>query len=88
MENLEKYQNERTWKSKQSEMQHLKPTLIPVIVGALGKLKKAAKEYLQQIPVKTCQAEIQKTVLTSTAHVLRKALPIQISNKICVGYIY
>lgn len=57
-------------------------------MGALGKLKKAAKEYLQQIPVKTCQAEIQKTILTSTAHVLRKALPIQISNKICVGYIY
>ena len=29
---------------------HLKPKLIPVVVGALGTIKKGTEEYLQQIP--------------------------------------
>ena len=33
-------------------MWHLKPTLIPVVMGALGTVKKGTNEYSQQIPGK------------------------------------
>ena len=57
-------------------MWHLKPKLIPVVVGALGTVKKGTNKYLEQIPGKPSLTEIQKIVLTSTAHILRKALSI------------
>ena len=57
-------------------MWHLKPTLILVTVRALGTLKKDTNEYLQQIPIKPNLTEMQKIVLTITAHILRKALPL------------
>lgn len=57
-------------------MWHLKPTLIPIVVGALGTIKKGTNEYLNKIPGKPSLTEIQKIVLTSTAHILRKALSI------------
>ena len=61
---------------KIERMWQLKPTLIPVVVGALGIVQKGTNQYLQQIPGKPSLTEIQKIVLTSTTHVLRKALPI------------
>ena len=57
-------------------MWHLKLTLIPAVLGAFGTLKKGTNEYLQQIPEKPSLTEIQKIVLTSTTHILRKALSI------------
>ena len=57
-------------------MLHLKPTLVPVIVGALGTVKKGTNEYLQHILGKPSLTEIQKIVLTSTAHILGKVLSI------------
>ena len=54
----------------------LKPTLRLAVVGALGTVKKGTYEYLQQNPGKPSVTEIQKILLTSTAHILRKALPI------------
>ena len=69
-------------------MWHLKPTLTPVVVEALGTVKKGTNKYLQQIPGKPSLTEIQKIVVTSTAHILRKGLSIQINNKICADHIY
>ena len=43
-------------------------------MGALCTVKKGANEYLQQIPGKPSLTEMQKVVLTSAAHILRKAL--------------
>ena len=57
-------------------MWHLKPTLIPVNVGAHGTVKKGTDKYLQQIPGKPSLTEIQKIILTSTAHIPRNALSI------------
>ena len=54
----------------------LKLTLIPVVVGALGTVKKGTNEYIQQFPGNPSLTEIQKTVLTGTAYMLRKALSI------------
>ena len=56
-------------------MWHLKPTLIPVVVGALGTVK-GTNEYLQQITGKSSLTEIQTIALTSTAYILRKGLSI------------
>ena len=56
-------------------MWHLKPTLIPVVVEALATVKEGTKRVFTTNPW-TNLTEIQQIVLTSTAHVLRKALPI------------
>ena len=53
-------------------MWHLKPTLIPIVEGAIGRVKTGTNKYLQQIPGKPSLTEIQKIVLTSAAHILRK----------------
>ena len=46
-------------------MWHLKPTLTPVVMGALSAVQKGANEYLEQIPGKPSLTEIQKILLTS-----------------------
>ena len=47
-----------------------------IIFGALGLVKKGTAKHLEKIPGKQNLAEIQKIVLTSTAHILRKVLSI------------
>jgi len=59
-----------------NKMWHLKTKTVPVIVGALGMIKKDTQKHLQRIPGKLNLSEIQKIVLTSTAHILRRALSI------------
>uniref|UniRef100_A0A0L8HZU7 Uncharacterized protein n=1 Tax=Octopus bimaculoides TaxID=37653 RepID=A0A0L8HZU7_OCTBM len=60
-----------------SKMWNLKTKTIPVVIGALGMIAKWADCYLAQIPGNPKMAEIQKIVLTGTAHILRKILPMQ-----------
>ena len=50
--------------------------MIPVVVRALGTVKKGTDKYLQQIPGKPSLTEIQKIALITTAHILRKTLSI------------
>ena len=52
----------------------LKTTVVPVIVGALGVIKKSTEGHIGKIPGQPLLQEIQKIVLTSTAHILRKTL--------------
>ena len=56
------------------KMWHLKTTVVPVIVGALGVVKKSLQEHIDKIPGQPLLQEIQKIVLTSTSHILRKTL--------------
>ena len=58
------------------KMWQLKTTTIPVVVGALGLIKKGTIDYLKKIPGEPSLSEIQKIVLNSTAHILRRALSI------------
>ena len=58
------------------KMWRLKTTMVPVIIGALGMVKKGTEKHLQKIPGGHKLKEVQKIVLTSTAHILRKALSI------------
>ena len=55
-------------------MWQLKTSIITIAVGALGLVKKRTEKNLEKIPGKQNLAEIQKIVLTSTAHVIGKAL--------------
>ena len=55
-------------------MWHMKVKSIPVVVGALGVIKKGTKDHLNGIPGNLSFQEAEKIVLTSTALVLRRAL--------------
>ena len=47
----------------------MKTKNIPVIVGALGMIKKGSQKYVNEIPGNLSLAEIQKIVLNSMAHI-------------------
>ena len=61
---------------KIEKMWHMKTKTVPVIIGALGMIKKGCQSHLDNIPRNPSLQEIQKIVLTSTAHILRRALSI------------
>ena len=52
----------------------MKTVTIPVVVGTLGMIKKGTGKHLEQIPGSPKLAEMQKIVLTGTAHTLTKTL--------------
>ena len=58
-----------------TKMWKLKTKTIPVVIGALGMIKKGTQNFIDQIPGKPPLQEMQKIVLTCTAHILRKVLP-------------
>ena len=52
----------------------MKVVNIPVIIGALGLVKKGMEKNIKNIPGAITIELCQKTVLLRTAHILRKAL--------------
>ena len=74
---LEEFQKLSKYKNLESEvtkMWKLKTKTIPVVIGALGMIKKGTQNFIDQIPGKPSLQEMQKIVLTSIAHILRKVL--------------
>ena len=61
-------------KIKVTKMWKLKTKTIPVVVGALGMIKKGTQNFMDQILGKPSLQEMQKVVLTSTYHISRKVL--------------
>ena len=59
---------------KVTKMWELKTKTIPVVIGALGMIKRDTQNFIEQIPGKSTLQEMQKIVLTNTAHILRKWL--------------
>jgi len=55
----------------------VKTTTIPVVIGALGLIKKWMDKYIQNVPSDTKIQELQKITLLGTSHILRKALSIK-----------
>ena len=55
-------------------MWYLKIKTLPVVFAALGLIKKDTDKFLEQIQGNPRLKEIQKMVLKSTAHILRRAL--------------
>ena len=60
-----------------TKMWKMKTKTIPVIVGALGMIKKQLQKYVNQIPGNLSLAEIQKIVLNSTDHILKRTLSLK-----------
>ena len=50
----------------------LKTEAVPVVIGALGRVKKGLGEYVEKIPGNINIEELQKISLLGTAHILRK----------------
>ena len=57
-----------------AKMWHMKTRVIPVVIGALGMIKKGTSDLIKQVPGNLDINEIQKITLTGTAHILRRAL--------------
>ena len=70
-EELSKYKDLQI---KVERMWQLKTSITPIVVGALGLVRKGTVKHLEKIPGKQNLAEMPKIVLTSTAHILRKVL--------------
>ena len=55
---------------------HMKTVTIPVVIGALGMIKKSTEKHLEKIPGSQNLGEMQKITLSGTTHILRKTLSI------------
>ena len=55
-------------------MWNLKCTILPVIIGATGIVKKSLKKNLETIPGKHSIDSLQKTAILGTSHIIRKVL--------------
>ena len=55
-----------------AKMWKMKTKTMRVIVGPLGMIKEGTQKYVNEIPGNLFLAEIQKIVLSSTAHTLRR----------------
>ena len=69
---INKYQDlkndlKRTWSLKEI-------SIIPVVVGATGVIKKNLKEYLKSIPGNPSVYEVQTSAITGTVAILKRAL--------------
>ena len=58
------------------KMWNLKTITVPVVIGALGMIRKGTQDFIDKVPGEHNLQQIQKIVLTSTAHILRKVLSI------------
>ena len=74
---LKKYGKFSKYKDLEIEIQkmwHLKTTVIPVVIGVLGMIKRKSEDRIKQIPGNPRLHKMQKIVLNGTAHLLRRVL--------------
>lgn len=72
-------ENEKLNKYKDLEIEiqrmwHTKAKTVPIVIGALGVIRKGIEKYLEQIPGQPDLRELQKIAIMGTAHILRKIL--------------
>ena len=76
---LKEIEKKREYKDLELEIQrmwHMKTVLIPVVVGALGKVKKGMEENIKTVSERATVTEIQKICLLGSARILRKVLSV------------
>ena len=71
---LEKISKYKDLEIEIAKLQKMKTKTIPVIVEALGMIKKGTQKYANEIPGNLSLTEIQIIVLNSTAHILRRTI--------------
>jgi len=59
---------------KVSRMWKVRTKIVPVIIGALGTIKKGLDQNLQVLPGHLSAIELQKIAQMSTAHIIHKVL--------------
>ena len=74
VEKLSKYKDLEIEVTKMWEM---KTSTVPIVVGALGLIKKGLEKYAKQIPGQIQIVELQKIALLGSAHILRRTLSIK-----------
>ena len=74
VENLSKYKNLYIEVTK---MWQMKTTTAPIVVGALGLIKRGLEKYIRQFPGHIRIEELQKIALLGSAHILRRMLSIK-----------
>jgi hypothetical protein len=57
-----------------SRMWEVRTRVVPVIIGALGSIKKGLDQNLQLLPGQPSAMELPKITLMSTASIIRKVL--------------
>jgi len=71
---IEKLSKYKDMEIKVSRMWKERRKIVPVVTGALGKIKKGLDKNLQLLPGHPSAREIQKITLMSTVHIIRKVL--------------
>ena len=74
---LKEYEKVSKYKDLAIEIQkmwHLKTTVIPVVIGGLGMIKRKSEDHIKKITGNPCLQELQKIVLNGTAHLLQRVL--------------
>ena len=74
---LKEMEKESKYKDLELEidrMWHMKTEEIPVVVGALGTLKKGMVESIKKVSERATLTEIQNICMLGTARILRKVL--------------
>ena len=61
---------------EKQRMWHMKTKVIPVVVGALGTVKKGMVENIKKVSERATVTEIQKICMLGSARILRKVLSI------------
>ena len=54
----------------------MKTEVVPVVVGALGKVKKGMLENIKKVSERATMTEIQKICMLGSARILRKELSV------------
>ena len=60
-----------------TKMGGLKRITVPVVIGALGVVKKGIEKHVDKIPGNINITELQKIALLGSSHILRKVLSIE-----------
>ena len=60
-----------------TKMWGLKTITVPVVIGALGVVKKGIEKDIDKIPAKVNVTELQKIALQGSSHILRNVLSIE-----------
>ena len=55
-------------------MWNLKCTIVPVIIGATGTVRRSLRNNLETVPGKHSIDSLQKTAVLGTSHIIRKVL--------------
>ena len=79
--NIALKETEKKMKYKDLELEiqrmwHMKTVLIPVVVGALGTVKKGTVENIKKVSERATMTEIQNICMLGSARILRKLLSV------------